>query len=98
MAQSRNVDRVAGGQRWTADIELKKAELQQAQAHLDELLAGSRPQEIQQAQAAVADAQAQHDQARLDWDRAQTLFKNDDISQVAVRSVSDPLRQHARRC
>jgi HlyD family secretion protein len=63
-----------------ADIELKRAELKAAQAHLDELVAGSRPQEIQEARAAVADAQAQQDQAKLDWDRAQTLFKNDDIS------------------
>ena len=63
-----------------ADIELKRAELKAAQAHLDELVAGSRPQEIQEAHEAVADAQAQQEQAKLDWDRAQTLFKNDDIS------------------
>jgi HlyD family secretion protein len=63
-----------------ADIELKRAELKAAQAHLDELVAGSRPQEIQEARASVSDAQAQFDQAKLDWDRAQTLFKNDDIS------------------
>jgi len=63
-----------------ADIELKRAELKAAQAHLDELVAGSRPQEIQEAHASVSDAQAQFDQAKLDWDRAQTLFKNDDIS------------------
>ncbi len=62
------------------DIELKHAALRQAQARLDELLAGSRSQEIQQAQAAVNDVRAQNEQARLDWDRAQTLFKNDDIS------------------
>ena len=62
------------------DIELKRAALKQAQARLDELLAGSRPQEIQQARAAVADAKAQNDQARSDWERAQTLIKTDDIS------------------
>jgi HlyD family secretion protein len=62
------------------DIELKRAALRQAQAHLDELLAGSRVQEIQEAQAAVADARAQNEQARLDWERAQPLFKSDDIS------------------
>ncbi len=62
------------------DVDLRKAELQQAQAHLSELLAGSRPQEIQQSRAAVSDAQAQHQQAQLDWQRAQTLFKDDDIS------------------
>jgi HlyD family secretion protein len=63
-----------------SDIALRRAELRAAQAQLDQLLAGSRPQEIQQARAAVADAKAQHDQAQADWDRAQELFKNDDIS------------------
>ena len=70
------------------DLELRRADLKAAQAHLAELLAGSRPQEIQAARAAVADAQAQHEQARLDWQRAQTLFKNDDIS----RSQFDQFR------
>lgn len=63
-----------------SDIALRKAEQRAAQAQLDQLLAGSRPQEIQQARSAVADAKAQHDQAQADWDRAQELFKNDDIS------------------
>lgn len=62
------------------DLELRRAEVRAAQARLDDLLAGSRPQEIQQAEAAVADARTQHNQARLDWERAQTLYKNDDIS------------------
>ena len=63
-----------------SDVALRKAELRAAQAQLDQLLAGSRPQEIQQARAAVDDAKAQHDQAKADWDRAQDLIKNDDIS------------------
>jgi HlyD family secretion protein len=63
-----------------SDIALRKAEQRAAQAQLDQLLAGSRPQEIQQSRSAVADAKAQHDQAQADWDRAQELFKNDDIS------------------
>ena len=62
------------------DIDLKTAAVAQAQAHLNELLAGSRVQEVQQAQSAVTDVRAQNEQARLDWERAQTLFKNDDIS------------------
>ena len=66
----------------SGDLELKRAAVKQAQAHLDELLAGSRTQEIQQAQAAVADIQAQFEQAKLDWERAQPLFKNDDISRA----------------
>lgn len=65
-----------------SDIALRRAELRAAQAHLDELLAGSRPQEIQQALAAVSEAKSQHDAAKLDWDRAQELFKNDDISRA----------------
>lgn len=63
-----------------SDIALKQAEQAAAQAQLDQLLAGSRPQEIQQARAAVDDAKAQYDQAKADWARAQDLFKNDDIS------------------
>jgi HlyD family secretion protein len=63
-----------------SDIASREADLGQAQAKLDELLAGSRPEEIQQAQAAVNDARAQVEQARADWERAQTLYKNDDIS------------------
>ena len=62
------------------DLDVRRAEVRQAQAHLDQLLAGSRPQEIQQAEAAVNDARTQHEQARRDWERAQTLYKNDDIS------------------
>jgi len=63
-----------------SDISTRRAELAQAQARLDELLAGSRPQEIQQAQSAVVDAKAWNDQARSDWERAQTLFAREDIS------------------
>lgn len=87
-----------------SDIALRKAEVRAAQAHLDLLLAGSRPQEIQQARAAVADANAQHDQAKADWDRSQELFKNDDISKaqydqyrMRLDSTSAILRQAQER-
>ena len=63
-----------------SDIAARQAELNVAQAKLDELLNGSRKQDIQQAEAAVTDAKAQLEFARLDWERSQTLFKNDDIS------------------
>ena len=62
------------------DVALRQAELKQAQAQLDELLAGSRPQEVEQARAALADARTQHSQAGQDWERAQQLYKKDDIS------------------
>ena len=63
-----------------SDISTRRAELAQAQAKLDELNAGSRPQEVQEAQSAVADAKAWNDQAKSDWERAQTLFSREDIS------------------
>ena len=63
-----------------ADIEQRKADLAAAEARLAELRNGSRPQEKQDAKAAVDAAASQVDRTRRDWDRAQTLYKNDDIS------------------
>jgi HlyD family secretion protein len=63
-----------------ADIEQRKADLDSYLARLQELKNGSRPQEIQEAKAAVDSAQAEYDRAKRDWDRAQPLYKNDDIS------------------
>lgn len=65
-----------------SDIQLKQADIRAAKAKLDELLAGSRPQEILQTEAAVSDAASQVEQARLDWERAQKLFGNEDISRA----------------
>ncbi|MBI3951442.1 MAG: efflux RND transporter periplasmic adaptor subunit [Acidobacteria bacterium] len=61
-------------------IAQRQAELNQAEANLRRLLAGSRPQEIEQAQAAVREARAQYELARRDWERAQVLYQNEDIS------------------
>jgi HlyD family secretion protein len=63
-----------------SDISTRRAEVAQAQAHLDELNAGSRTEEVQQAESSVNEARAQLELARADWDRAQTLYKNQDIS------------------
>jgi len=63
-----------------ADLQLKNADLNAAQSQLLQLQNGARPQELQQSQAAVAAAQSQYDGAKKDWERAQTLYKNDDIS------------------
>jgi len=63
-----------------ADLEERKAELASADAHLAELSNGSRPQEIQQAKAAVESARSEYEQAKKDWERAQSLHANDDIS------------------
>jgi len=63
-----------------ADLQVKNADLSAAQSQLLQLKNGARPQELQQAEAAVKAAQAQYDQAKKDWERAQTLYKDDDIS------------------
>jgi HlyD family secretion protein len=63
-----------------ADIEQRKADVAAAEAKLSELRNGARPQERMEAQASVASAQSEADRARKDWERAQTLYKQDDIS------------------
>lgn len=63
-----------------ADLQLRHADLSAAESQLLQLKNGSRPQEIQEADAAVAAYQSQYDQAKKDWERAETLYKNDDIS------------------
>ncbi len=87
-----------------SDVALRTAELRASQARLAALVAGSRPQEIQESRAAVADAEAQHDQAQADWDRAKDLFKNDDISKqqydqyrMRLDSTAAVLRQSDER-
>jgi HlyD family secretion protein len=64
----------------SADLEQRKADIASNEARLAELQNGSRPQEKQDAKAGVEAAQSAADRAKADWDRAQTLFKNDDIS------------------
>ena len=63
-----------------ADIEQKRADLAAAEARLAELKNGSRPQEKQDARASVEAAEAEAERAKKDYERAQTLIKNDDIS------------------
>jgi len=63
-----------------ADLQLRNADLSAAQSQLLQLKNGARPQEVQQSQAAVAASQSQYDGAKKDWERAQKLYKDDDIS------------------
>jgi HlyD family secretion protein len=87
-----------------AELDMRRAQLAQAEAALRDLEAGARSQEIQQAQALVAEVKSQHQQARQDWERAQVLHKNDDIStaqfdQVRMRfdATAAALRQAEER-
>ena len=63
-----------------ADLEQRRADLGSNEARLAELKNGARPQEKLQAKAAVDSAQSEYERAKRDWDRGQTLYKNDDIS------------------
>jgi len=62
------------------DVEQKRGDLSSNEARLSELENGSRPQEKLDAKAAVDAASSEVDRSKRDWDRAQTLYKNDDIS------------------
>jgi HlyD family secretion protein len=61
-------------------IDQWRAELDGAGAQLDKLLTGSRAQEIAQARAAVQEARSRFEQAERDWERAQLLYRKEDIS------------------
>ena len=85
-------------------IAQRQAEVRNAEAVLNELLAGSRKQDIEQAKAAVERARAEHETAERDWRRAQALFKDEDISASAhdqaktrFESAAAALRQSEER-
>jgi HlyD family secretion protein len=65
---------------YQGQTEQRQAELRQAEARLRELLAGTRSQEIEQAQAAVYRARTEHDLAKRDWERAQILYTKEAIA------------------
>ena len=84
-ASQAQYDQIETAVRWQqatmeSEVALRRAEVRAAQAHLDQLLAGSRPQEIQQA----SRGGRRHRTARTGQGRriAQELFKNDDISRA----------------
>ncbi len=66
--------------RMEAQIEQREAEVKQARAQLDLLLSGTRDQEIEEARAALQRVGSEAERARLDWERAQTLYADQDIS------------------
>jgi len=63
-----------------ADIETREADLASMEARFAELKNGARPQEKLDAKAAVDAAASELERSKRDWERAQTLYKNDDIS------------------
>jgi HlyD family secretion protein len=62
------------------EISQAQAAMEAARSKLEQLLAGSRPQEIQAARAAVDQAQADMDKRKADMDRAKSLYQDKYIS------------------
>ena len=63
-----------------AQIDQRSAELMLARATLEELLSGSRVQEIAESRAVLERVQAEYEKAKRDWERAETLYEKEDIS------------------
>ena len=63
-----------------ADIDQRNADVASNEARLAELRNGARRSEKLDAQAAVDSAQSEVERAKKDWDRAQVLHRDDDIS------------------
>jgi HlyD family secretion protein len=87
-----------------AQIEQRRAELMQTQATLDELLSGSREQEVAEARAILERVQSEYERARRDWERAETLYEKEDIStsqhdqfKTAFESARASVRQSEER-
>ena len=82
------------------ETQVRRAEIAAAEAQLNNLLAGSRKQEKVQATSTLEDARAQYQLAKSDADRADRLFKNEDISraqydQAKTRLLSMEAAMHA---
>ncbi|HUV68331.1 MAG TPA: efflux RND transporter periplasmic adaptor subunit [Terracidiphilus sp.] len=74
------------------EVALRKAEVAAYGAELDALLAGSRPQEIAAAKAAVAKAEAEVERAKLEFERQKSLLERRVASEKtfeAARSTHD---------
>ncbi|HET7461509.1 MAG TPA: HlyD family efflux transporter periplasmic adaptor subunit [Longimicrobium sp.] len=79
------------------DVGVREATLQQAQARLDELQAGSRAEDVARAQADVAAAQAEADRAARDVERLRPLAANGTVSRQQFDAAQTAARVAARR-
>lgn len=70
-----------------ADLEVRRAEVRSAEAHLKDLRQGSRPEEIQEGTDVVGGAQAEFQRANEDYQRAQRLQKSDDVPLSQLESA-----------
>jgi HlyD family secretion protein len=82
------------------EVALRQADLQAMQAALDELLAGSRKEEIAQAEAALAAVEAEAKRLADDFHRQEALFRREVIPQQkydAARAAYDTSRAQVRQ-
>jgi len=82
------------------EVALRLADLHALQAALNELLAGSRKEEIAQAEAALASVQAEAKRLADDYRRQETLFRREVISKQkfdAARASYETSRAQARQ-
>jgi len=77
-----------------------EGQLREASTRLAELVAGSRPQEIEQARAQAVQAEAELQKARIDYERAQRLYREEAIStdrmETARKAYDVAVSQHRR--
>ncbi|MBF0406089.1 MAG: efflux RND transporter periplasmic adaptor subunit [Candidatus Riflebacteria bacterium] len=72
-----------------AQMKLAESSLEQAKANLDKMLAGARPQERKEIEAALNAAEAEYENARKELDRMDSLRKKDAIpEQKADRAAA----------
>ena len=74
---------VIDGEPYRQGVALTEARVQLAQANLAKFEKGSRPQEVQQAQARVDEAQAAYDNAQREYNRQLGMFKTRSTSETA---------------
>jgi HlyD family secretion protein len=77
-----------------------EAQLRESTTRLAELAAGSRPQEIEQATAQAAQAEAELQKAKIDYERAKKLYGEEAIStdrmEAAKKAYDVAVSQHRR--
>lgn len=69
-------------------VALYEAQVRETSARLAELVAGSRPQEIEQARAQLSQAEADVKKARADFQRAQMLYQNGAVSAEQMEAAT----------
>ncbi len=77
-----------------------EAQLRESATRLAELVAGSRPQEVEQAAAQAAQAEAELQKAKIDYERAKRLYGEEAIStdrmEAAKKAYDVAVSQHRR--